>query len=186
MHNPTSGEMTVAFIPADEIDINTEITYGDGGIRLQLTTRKGLRTEAVMLSALRRDGMDAIGGFLNCLGQGKELRFDIEHAPPRISDISFTSTLVYGRKFYVNRSMHHHVHWGEQMTFSTPSCQGHEEKEHEGCTIRVALSNGARLKMRQEHLNPDDKGRRREVWVPTKGMPGENIDLLVRLVHVGK
>jgi hypothetical protein len=38
--------------------------------------------------------MDAVGGFLNCGGNGRILYFDIDHAPPRIMDISVTSTCV--------------------------------------------------------------------------------------------
>lgn len=53
------------------------------------------------------------------------------------------------------------------------------------CVIRVNLSTGARLKMRQEHLDGrDEKGRWREVWVPTKGGSSDpGLFLLMRLVH---
>lgn len=90
---------------------------------------------------------------------------------------------------YVNRTVHHRVHWGQQLPFAAPSCQGHGAAAHEGCTIRVTLSNGARLKMRHEHLGGlvdrvrfQQQGRGRETWLPTKGIPGEDVDLLVRLV----
>jgi hypothetical protein len=80
------------------------------------------------------------------------------------------------------------MHWGQQLAFMAPSCQGHVQQDHESCTIRVTLSNGARLKMRQEHLGGlADRVRYqqlhgREMWLPTKGIPGEDVDLLVRLV----
>lgn len=48
------------------------------------------------LSILKRDGIDAVGGFLNCQQQGQALSFDIEHAPPRIVEISIASTYVVG------------------------------------------------------------------------------------------
>jgi len=44
-----------------------------------------------VFSLLRQEGNDAVGGFLNCVGGGNPLQFDIEHAPPRIMDISVTS-----------------------------------------------------------------------------------------------
>jgi hypothetical protein len=43
------------------------------------------------LSILKRDGIDAVGGFLNCQQLGTPLSFDIEHAPPRITEISISS-----------------------------------------------------------------------------------------------
>ncbi len=186
----TKGEMSVSFLPPQDLRMGAEIYYGDTDIRINLTTRKGLRTEATTLSALRRDSIDAVGGFLNCRGRGKELTFDIEHAPPRINEISLTSTLLHSRQVYVSRSLHHRVHWGQQVGFATPSCQAHGPEEHEGCTIRITLSNGSRLKMQQGHLEWTGLGaggsdmKRREMWMPTKGIPGENVDVLIRLVHV--
>jgi hypothetical protein len=47
-----------------------------------------------------------------------------------------------------------------------------------------SLSNGARLKMTQEHLLPSEHGLRREVWLPVKGVD-ESLYLLIRLVHAG-
>ena len=90
----TKGEMTVAFLPqrGTARQAGHEVHYGDAGIRLRLQTRKGLRTEGVVLSALKRESIDAVGGFLNCLGRGRELTFDIEHAPPRIHDVSIASS----------------------------------------------------------------------------------------------
>lgn len=109
----TKGEMTVAFLPAPaQADrLGHEMFYGDAGIRVRLQTRKGLRTEGVILSALKRESIDAVGGFLNCLGRGRELTFDIEHAPPRIHDVSVTSTYVRACifSFFSRMQIHSHV-----------------------------------------------------------------------------
>jgi len=51
--------------------LHSEIHYGDTDIRIQLATRKGIKTETTILSALRRETIDAVGGFLNCVGRGK-------------------------------------------------------------------------------------------------------------------
>jgi len=68
---PGQGEMSVALLPPREDMLGSDVLYGDTNIRLQLATRRGLKTEAVALSALRRDSIDAVGGFLNCLGRGQ-------------------------------------------------------------------------------------------------------------------
>lgn len=71
---PGQGEMSVALLPPREDMLGSDVLYGDTNIRLQLATRRGLKTEAVALSALRRDSIDAVGGFLNCLGRGQVRR----------------------------------------------------------------------------------------------------------------
>jgi hypothetical protein len=99
--------------------------------------------------------------------------------------------LACGQEHFVSRNTHHFVHWGEALAFSAPSCRGHAQAEHEGCLIKVTLSTGARLKMRQEHVSSHEKGKLREVWLACKSAQpgaasGNPLELLVRLVHLGK
>jgi len=63
--------MSVSFLPPQDDMLHSEVHYGDTDIRIQLATRKGIKTETTTLSALRRDSIDAVGGFLNCVGRGK-------------------------------------------------------------------------------------------------------------------
>jgi len=63
--------MSVSFLPPQDDMLHSEVHYGDTDIRIQLATRKGIKTEITILSALRRECIDAVGGFLNCVGRGK-------------------------------------------------------------------------------------------------------------------
>lgn len=40
--------------------------------------------------------------------------------------------LLVGDRQYTHKSTHHAAHWGEELTFLTPSCKGHKAEEHEG------------------------------------------------------